>query len=204
VAGAPLWPLRDDRTLSAYAKLAYYTLWTRLPEIHPSMRTLASDMAVAVSTAHKAVRELESAGLVKVLPRVTELGDPDSNQFVLTPLRVTDDPSTPNGRPPLRDTDPKNASSRTEVKGENSRASRHARPALSRGEMLHSVRRAVMLSYSADEAEELTDGQAVALWLLLINNRRPADPVKYLCKIFEETPYLDTHLANAGTEEDWT
>jgi len=70
--------------------------------------------------------------------------------------------------------------------------------------VIHIVRRAITISYSAAEAEELYDGQAVALWYLLVSSRRPRDPVAYLCKIFGETPDLDTHLANAGTEEDWT
>lgn len=64
-------------------------------------------------------------------------------------------------------------------------------------------RDAVARSYSQQDAADLCDGQCVALWYLLIFNRTPADPVKYLRKIFDETPYLDTHLANAGSEEDW-
>jgi len=88
--------------------------------------------------------------------------------------------------------------------GDKSRASRRARPAATRDEVIHIVRRAITISYSAAEAEELYDGQAVALWYLLVSSRRPRDPVAYLCKIFGETPDLDTHLANAGTEEDWT
>jgi hypothetical protein len=91
------------------------------------------------------------------------------------------------------------------VKGENRLASRRARPAAERADKIAFVRRAVMISYSAQDADEdnLTDSQAVALWCLLVSDRDPKDPVAYLCKIFEDTPYLDTHLANAGTEEDW-
>lgn len=88
--------------------------------------------------------------------------------------------------------------------GDKSLASRRARPAVSRADAIDFVREAVARSYSQQEADDLYDGQCVALWYLLISNRRPADPVKYLCKIFDETPYLDTHLANAGSEEDWT
>jgi hypothetical protein len=72
--------------------------------------------------------------------------------------------------------------------------------------MIHIVRRAVTISYDAWTASQdnLTDGQAVALHYLLINNRQVGDHVAYLCKIFADTPDLDTHLANAGTEEDWS
>lgn len=203
-ATAPLWPIRDDRTLSEHAKIAYLMLWLRGQDIHPSMRTLARDMSVSATTATRAIRELQDAGLVKVLPRVTELGDPDSNQFILTPPREAGYPRSPGEGGVGRVATPKNGSGSKKVKGEDSQASRRARPAVTRDEMIATVRRSVMLSYDPADEQDLLDGQAVALWYLLVGSRQPADPVKYLCKIFRETPYLDTHLANAGTEEDWS
>ena len=202
---AVLWPIREDRSLSAYAKLAYAMLWTRLPDAHPSMQTLADDMSVSVSTAHRAVRELQAAGLVKVVPRATALGDPDSNLYDLTPLSHRQDPPVPQTGPPLSVGHPNNGSSTTELKGAKALASRRARPAAGRDEIIATIRRAVSICYGEYEASEqnLTDGQAVALHYLLINNRTPQDPVRYLMKIFTDTPDLDTHLANAGTEEDW-
>jgi DNA-binding transcriptional MocR family regulator len=75
--------MRDDRKLSAYAKPAWLMLWSRQPDIRPSMRLLAADMRVSRRTAHKAVRELESAGLVKVATRESAAGDPDTNEYVV-------------------------------------------------------------------------------------------------------------------------
>jgi Helix-turn-helix domain len=80
---AELWAIRDSRTLSAHAKLAWFILWSRQPNAWPSVRTLAADMSVARRTAHKAVHELEQAGLVKVMPRETPAGDADTNLYVL-------------------------------------------------------------------------------------------------------------------------
>lgn len=200
--------LRDDRTLSAQAKSAYVMLWLRQPNIYPSMQTLAGDIGASESTARRAVQELQAAGLVKVIERWTEARDRDSNGYQLLPLGVVSE----GHHPPVRETPPvvsgghpKTATSSAQAKGENRLASRRARPAAERADKIAFVRRAVMISYSAQDADEdnLTDSQAVALWYLLVSDRDPKDPVAYLCKIFEDTPYLDTHLANAGTEEDW-
>ena len=151
-----LWPIRDDRWLSAYAKLAYYTLWTRQPDIHPSMKTLGADMGCSERSAQRAVRELESAGLLKVASRTTAKGDPDSNQFLLMPMGgASQSPPPVSGTPPpVSGSHPKTASSSKQVKGENSRASRRARPAVSRDDRIHYTRRAITISYSAAEAED--------------------------------------------------
>lgn len=201
---APLWPLRDDRTLSSYAKLAYYSLWTRGTDIRPSMATLADDMACSVRKAQMAVRELESRGLVKVLPRVTADGDPDSNGYELYPVQDMHHPSAQSAPGVPHDVHPKNGTPSTQLKGDISLASRRARPAVTREQIIDLVRQAVARSYSQQEADDITDGQAVALWYQLVSNRTPTNPVKYLGKIFDETPHLESHLANAGTEEDWT
>ena len=198
-----LWAIRDDRNLSGHAKSAYMMLWTRQPDIRPSMQTLAGDMGTSLSTAHRAVRELQGAGLLKVIPRLTEKGDPDTNAFELyPPVRQTPPPCPPDTTPHVTGT-PKDSNVKTTSEGRKSQASRRARPAVTRAEQIHFMRRSVMLSYSATEAEDLTDGQAVALDYLLVGDRNPHDRIAYVCKIFSETPYLDTHLANAGTEEDW-
>jgi hypothetical protein len=207
VTGGALWAVRDDRSLSAHAKLAYLMLWSRRPDIRPSIPTLAADMGVAESTARRAVQELQAAGVIKVTERWTADGDRDSNGYQLMPLGVVSEGHHPGftGTPPVvSEGHPKTTTSSRQVKGSKERASRRARPAVSRDDKIQLVRRAVILSYTPAEYQELSDGQAVALWYLLISNRRPKDPVAYLMKIFTETPYLDTHLANAGTEETWT
>lgn len=207
MAPGVLWDIRDNRTLSEHAKLAYLMLWSRRPDIRPSMQTLAGDMAVSVATAKRAVRDLESAGLVKRIPRLTEHGDRDTNRFELTPpegqVSQTPPPGQREPTPPVSQT-PKDSNLKTATEGrKNPQASRRARPAAERESRITFVRIAVAEIYGQADEKELTDSQAVALWYQLVSNRRPKDPVAYLRKIFEETPYLDTHLANAGHEEDW-
>jgi Helix-turn-helix domain len=63
---ADLWAIRDNRTLSAHAKLAWFILLSRQPNCWPSLRTLAADMRVSKPTAIKAVRDLQKAGIVKI------------------------------------------------------------------------------------------------------------------------------------------
>ena len=201
-----LWSVRDDRTLSEHAKIAYVMLWTRGTDIRPSMRTLAADMGVSVRTARCAVRELEQAGALKTVPRLSGPRRNDSNQYELLPVLGEASPAVPpalSAAPPAAGDADEDRTMKIESEGRNSLASRRARPAVTRAEVIHFVRRAITISYGSADSEDITDGQAVALWYLLINNRRVADPVAYLGKIFEETPDLNTHLANAGTEEDW-
>jgi hypothetical protein len=200
-----LWALRDDRTLSEHAKMAYVMLWTRLPDARPSMATLAGDMSVSVRTARDAVRELERADVLKTLPRVSESGDPDTNRYELTVLEGTAGGAAPPGTecrtgtapPASKDNNPKKTS-----EGRKSQASRRAQPAVSRRDKIAFARIAVAESYGRDEAEELSDGKAEGLWDNLIGDRSPRDPVAYFCKIFTETPYLDTHLAGIAPDED--
>lgn len=196
-----IWDIRDDRTLSAYAKLAYVMLWSRLPDIRPSMQTLAGDMGTSRATAKRAVRELEAAGLLKRIGRLTVKGDADSNQFDLIPL--------PRGSghtdPTPGHTDPTGGVTRTpEVSNhksasegpENRQGSRRAQPAVSRDEAIHFTREAVACEYGQGDADGLSDERALGLWEHLVGDNAPRDPMAYLGKIFTETPYLDTHLAN--------
>jgi hypothetical protein len=78
--------VRDNRTLSEHAKIAYLMLWSRLPAVHPSMPRLAEDMGASESTARRAVAELVKANLVKIVPRLTDCGDSDTNGYGLAPL----------------------------------------------------------------------------------------------------------------------
>jgi hypothetical protein len=195
-----LWDLRDNRTLSAYAKLAYVMLWSREPDIRPSMQTLAGDMGTSKATAKRAVRELEDAGLLKRIGRLTVKGDADTNQFELVPLRdgwVQTDPTQGQTDPTGGITrTPEVSNTKTVSEGpENRQGSRRAQPAVSRDGKIAHMRRAVLIYYSADEAKDLTDGECAGLWDHLVEDRTPRDPVAYLGKIFTETPYLDTHLA---------
>ena len=91
--------IRDLRGVTMPAKCALLLLQTREPSIFPSMKTLADDMGTSVSTAKRAVRELERAGFLRVTHRnrqtnlyyITVAGDP----IPLSPMtqkQVTHDP----------------------------------------------------------------------------------------------------------------
>jgi Helix-turn-helix domain len=85
---AVLWAIRDDRTLSEHAKFAYLMLYSRGEDIRPSTAQLAADMGVSKPTAKRALRELETAGHLKRLPRISDVGDPDTNTYVLSGFGV--------------------------------------------------------------------------------------------------------------------
>ena len=77
--------IRDLRGITAMGTLALYSLYARQPFIFPSMKTLAKDMKVSLSTAKRAVRELERAGYLRVTHRIRQ-----TNQYSIT---VTGDPT---------------------------------------------------------------------------------------------------------------
>ena len=197
-----LWEIRDDRTLSEHAKIAYLMLWSRGEDIRPSMRTLAGDMGVTTRTAHKAVRELEAAGLVKITTRRTAKGDPDTNSYRLLPVsglghaRDAPPPCTEDMTPPAPGA-PEDSNYKTESEGRKSLASRRAQPAATReisaSQKIAFVREAVASVYVDDE--DMSDGQALQLWYNLAEDRHPVKPVAYFMKIFSETPDLNTHLS---------
>ena len=60
------------------------------------------------------------------------------------------------------------------------------------------VRRAATIEHGADEANEISDGDALGLFFTYVGSRRPRDLVAYLQKIFADAPYLDTLLSNSG------
>ena len=188
-------------------------LWTRQPDAHPSMKTLAADMSVALSTAHKAVRELQRAHLVKVLPRVTAKGDPDSNQFELTPLREAGYPRTPDGGGVMRETDPKNGTRSTEPKGDKSQASRLARPAVTRSDddKIAIVRKAV--HDCGWDVRALEDDDALDIYARFITERVTTTPVGdevaylYSAKtgrgIFASFDSIDGVMSNTPERDAW-
>ena len=63
--------------------------------------------------------------------------------------------------------------------------------------VIDAVRRAAAIEFSADEANDLTDADALGLFFTYVGKRRPRDLVAYLGKIFADAPYLDTFLANS-------
>ena len=71
--------IRDARGITAMAKLALYSLHARAPFIFPSMKTLALDMKVSLSTARRAVSELSRVGYLQVTPRIRQ-----TNLYALT------------------------------------------------------------------------------------------------------------------------
>lgn len=61
---------------------------------------------------------------------------------------------------------------------------------------IDAVRRAATIEHGSDEANEISDGNALGLYFTYVKDRRPRDLVAYLGKIFGDAPYLDTLLAN--------
>lgn len=209
VPQSALWVIRDARCLSEHAKCAYVMLWTRQPDIRPSMKTLGLDMGASHATAKRAVAELEAHGLLKRIGRVKAKGDNDSNIYQLSappPGWGHTDPTSGHTDPTPRVTvTRKDSNVKLESEGSKRQGSRRAHPAaareLSDPQKIEVVRQAVAEVYGTDDATEMSDGQAWQLWDHLVEGRRPSKPLAYFTKIFEETPYLDTHLANC--DPDW-
>ena len=106
----PVARIRDARGITGKAKNALHSLNSRQPNIFPSMKTLAADMGVSLSTAHRAVRELEQAGYVRVTPRIgqtnlysiTVAGATSRPRIhALPPVSVTHPPCQPDTPPPV-------------------------------------------------------------------------------------------------------
>ena len=78
----PNWLVRESN-ISAYGLLVYVALTgraNRTGECFPSMATLAKEARCSVTTARKAVKELQQAGLVQVTQRLLAEGIYDRNQ----------------------------------------------------------------------------------------------------------------------------
>ena len=203
-----LWAIRDDRTLSAYAKSAYVMLWTRGKDAHPSLQTLGGDMGTSRATAKRAVQELERAGLAKRIPRLKVKGDSDSNRYELLPVPEgwgQRDP-TPGHTDPTGGVSqtPEDRTLKQESEGRKSRASRLARPAVSRAaDQIELVRQAVALA--GWDMRELEDEDALDVWDRFVTQRKAAaplaDPVKYLAGIFASFVSLDGVLSNTPERE---
>ena len=106
----PVARIRDLRGITAKAKNALHSLNSRQPNIFPGMKTLAADMGVSLSTAHRALRELEQAGYVRVTPRIgqtnlysiTVAGATSRPRIhALPPVSVTPPPCQPDTPPPV-------------------------------------------------------------------------------------------------------
>lgn len=62
---------------------------------------------------------------------------------------------------------------------------------------INAVRRAAAIEYGSDEANEISDEDALGLFFTYVQPRRPRDLVAYLGKIFADAPHLDTLLAGS-------
>jgi hypothetical protein len=138
--------------------------------------TLASEWALAVPESQGA-----ADGTLRLVPKVPDEAPQGAS-------------SAPPSRPVLH---------QDLKEGDDSLVPRRARPSVRRIDAIRFVRLAAAEVYGQDEADYLTDSQCAALWYHLIGRKRPGNPVKYLSKPFRDAPYLDTHVANAGDEEDW-
>ena len=113
--------IRDASGITAMGKLALLILHSREPNIFPSMQLLASNMNVSISTAKRAVGELERAGYLRVTHRnrqtnlysITVAGDPIPLS-PMTPKQVTHDPPSSSPMTPKQVThDPPSSSPMT-------------------------------------------------------------------------------------------
>ena len=207
---AVVWSIREDRTLSEHAKIAYLMLWSRGKTIWPSLATLGGDMGASRATAKRAIQELEAAGLVKKIPRMRASGSHDSNAYELLPIPQgwgLSDPTsghqdpTPGVRQTHKDRNPKD-----ESEGRNTRASRRARPAVERDEdKIAIVQRATIIR--GWPLADLEDEDALNIYARFITDRKSPvplkDPVSYLAEIFESFDSLDGVLSNTGERDPW-
>jgi hypothetical protein len=202
-----LWAIRDNRTLSEHAKIAYIMLWSRGDDIRPSLLTIAGDMGASKATAKRAIRELEDAHLLKRIPRRTAGGDSDSNAYeLIVPAGSGHTDPTPGHTDPtcgITQT-PKDRTLKNENEGRNSRASRRARPAVERDDdKIAKVQRAVILRGWV--LAELDDERALDTWARFVTDRKTTAPikdyVKYLTGIFDSFDSLDGVLSNTGERE---
>jgi predicted ArsR family transcriptional regulator len=83
---ARLCAVRDNRTLSTSAKLAYATLALYEPGEHPSVTDIAAAMSVSRTTALKALRDLEAARAIRVTGRRKGRGSREVNTYELLSL----------------------------------------------------------------------------------------------------------------------
>ena len=99
--------IRDVRGITPNAKFALLLLHSREPNIFPSMQLLAADMGMSVQTARRAVRALERAGYVQVIPRIGK-----TNLYSITvtgpppPLSSMPPPPVTGATPPLSSMSP--------------------------------------------------------------------------------------------------
>lgn len=201
-----LWALRDDRALSAYAKLAYTMLWTRLPDARPSMATLAADMSASLNSAKRAVRELEDAGLLKRIPRLTSEGDSDANRYELLPV-IGRSPQAPppglTGPTGTAQQAPKDSNLKKASEGRNTLGSRRARPAVTRADQIEIVKLAA--AEECWDTREIEDEDALDVWARFVDERVTsvpvAAPVKYLAGIFASFVSWDGVRSNTPERE---
>ena len=141
----PIARIRDMRGITPTAKLAMLLLHARAPNIYPGMKLLAADMGTSVRTAQRAVRELESAGYVRAMPRIGQTNlyaltlplasMPPPSQDVTPPLTPVSPPPDMGVTPPLTPVSPEvsrevfNESNKREREGKltHSRSTNHIR-----------------------------------------------------------------------------
>lgn len=204
----PLWEIRDNRTLSAYAKLAYLMLAARGGDIRPSVPTLAADMGVSVRTAQRALRELQDQGAIVVAARRTPSGDADANAYRLFPVQGGASQSPPSRQ---RDTTggdcgtPEDITLKTSSEGTASGRLTGAQTprehqAASDAEIITDMRGAVADYFGPREDSLLDDEDAFTLYALFVEPHLPVTNMRsYLRGIFQRgnCPSIETYLSKS-------
>jgi len=77
-----VWQECQPRDIKVYCALASYVNW-ETGVCWPSRSTIAETLGISVSTVDRALKALESAGVIEIDKRKTEQGDHDSNLYRL-------------------------------------------------------------------------------------------------------------------------
>lgn len=201
---------RDSR-LSFRARGLHHHLLS-LP---PGWRVTTADLAKEHPEGREAIRtalnELIAHGYVTKVKRQDERGRWSTVMTVHDKPQsaARDDPAAEDGFPGVGQPDVGGLGAKPKTVTENSKdgpvdlASRRARAkaasaTLTVQDAIAAIRRAATIEYGSDEADEISDGDALGLYFTYVQNRRPRDLVAYLGKIFGDAPHLDALLAGSG------
>jgi hypothetical protein len=201
---------RDSR-LSFRARGLHHYLLSLPPGWRVTTAQLGKDNPEGREAIRTALNELVKLGYVTRAKRQDERGRWFTTMTVHDkPQDVTpgDDPATAteDGFPGTGNPDSGELGAKQKTVTENGKdqkmASRRVRTSGSRAtrtipEIIADTRKAVARSFSEGEADELTDGQAIGIFLEYANPKEGAgNLVAYLSRVFRDAPSLDTFLAN--------
>lgn len=206
----------QERRLSFTARGILAFVLSLPPDKHLTAEWLETQSADSRRDVRAALRELESLGYYRKAKKSggrgvwvwdqimsdAPIGDDDTFTQVSSSDHHTSDVNTSDVKRSdknLKTTEPKDV----DQKMAQERASRRGAASSDAAQrtadqVISDVRRAVVITCGLEDAEALSDGQALGLYFTYCNPKKPArDLVAYLSKILEDSTYVDTLLANA-------